>query len=110
MSDDNTQGGIVISWPFSDLPDTEVFTTVFVMDGSRPVLLVSHDLDDGAWQILCGTTDDPDHGVISTLGELVELDPSLIEVGALPVGWEAWRDGPGETWQINIIPEEDDEL
>jgi len=49
-------------WPFPDSAETAVLTTRQVLEQGLPVLLVTHDRDDGAWQFLCGTTDDPKDG------------------------------------------------
>ena len=46
-------------WLFADTPTTAFITTRQVLEGAT-ILLVTHDADDGAWQFLCGTTDDPE--------------------------------------------------
>ncbi len=85
-------------WPFTDVPNTATLTTIQVLDGRLPVCLVTHDADDGTWQFLCGTTNDPADGRVVALHRLLELDPELAEVADLPVGWHAWRDRPGAPW------------
>ena len=57
------------SWPFADTPNTASITTRQVLEGA-PVLLVTHDADDGSWQFLCGTTDDPADARIVGLGQM----------------------------------------
>lgn len=54
-------------WPFADPTDTLAYTTNRVLNDGYPILLVSHD-DDGDWQMLCGTTNDPADGLIVCLG------------------------------------------
>ena len=85
-------------WPFEDAPNTATITTVRVLDGSTPVCLVTHDADDGGWQFLCGTTDDPDDARIVALRSVVGLDPSLSQLADLPLGWRAWRRGANDPW------------
>jgi hypothetical protein len=63
-----------------------------------PVLVVSHDADDGAWQFLCGTTNDPKDGVSEHLGRMLERHPDLVELGDLPLGWIAWREDESSGW------------
>lgn len=42
------------TWPFDDPPNRRCYTTVHVLENNDPILLVTHDADDGAWQFLCG--------------------------------------------------------
>ena len=37
-------------WPFDDPPNVAVVTTRDVTEDKAPILFVSHDRDDGAWQ------------------------------------------------------------
>jgi hypothetical protein len=86
-------------WPFDEHPHVGVFTTRQVLDEEYPILLVTHDADDGAWQILCGTTSDPDDGRIVGLIHMFERDPGIGELADLPHGWRAWREAPDQPWQ-----------
>jgi hypothetical protein len=86
-------------WPFADDPCAVALSTVAVLEEEHPVLVVSHDADDGMWQLLCGTTDDPDDGRLTCLGCLVAEDPTLMELADLPRGWEAWRESVDKPWQ-----------
>jgi len=91
-------------WPFPDPLHSVCITTKFVLDGSQPVRLVIHDDDDDdedgiGWQILCGSTDNPEDGRASGLKELLTLCPDIAAVADLPIGWHAWRDSPDEDWE-----------
>lgn len=86
-----------MTFPFSEDPRLGVVTTAHVLAGA-PILLVSHDADDGGWQFLCGTTDKPEDGRIVHLAEIVAADPSLADVADLPLGWLAHRDRVGGAW------------
>jgi hypothetical protein len=86
-------------WPFSDAPNTAAITTVNVLNGRSPILLVTHDSDDGSWQFLCGATDDPNDGRVVGLASIVELDPTVTQLADLPLGWRAWRDSPHLPWR-----------
>ena len=87
------------SWPFADPVNTLGFTTVHVQSGARPILIVTHDEDDGAWQFLCGTTNAEEDGRMLCLGCTLEHDEMLGELADLPLGWVALRRGPGAPWQ-----------
>jgi adenylate cyclase class IV len=87
------------AWPFAEPEETEVITLERILRGASSVLLVTHDEEDGAWQFLDDEHVFEDDGVVVRLGEMVQFDPSLGELGALPVGWYAWREGPGRPWR-----------
>ncbi len=86
-------------WNFLDPPGSEVITLVRILQGRAPLLLVTHDEDDGSWQFLDGEHVFESDAAIVSLGALVLADPSLHELADLPVGWFAWRSGPDQPWQ-----------
>ena len=76
-----------------------MFTSRQVMDGELPILLVTHDGEDGAWQFVHGTeTDDLSNGILVHPEHLVDLDPSVASLEDLPRGWIAWRPEPEDPW------------
>lgn len=83
------------------------YTTVNVLEHGDPILLVTHDADDGAWQFLCGKTNDPADGRVIGLDCALGLDPTLAEVANLPAGWRAWRDVRGGPWRREPSPPDD---
>jgi hypothetical protein len=85
-------------WPFAETRNTASITTRQVLDGA-PILRVSHDADDGSWQFLCGTTDDPADARVVGLGSMLARDATLGEIADLPEGCRAWRNAPGSAWQ-----------
>jgi predicted adenylyl cyclase CyaB len=87
------------TWPFEEPEGTEVITLERILRGASSVLLVTHDEDDGAWQFLDGEHVFEDDGAVVCLGEMVQFDPSLGELGDLAVGWYAWREEPGRPWR-----------
>jgi hypothetical protein len=91
--------GQKLDWPFQAGKNRAVFTTNRVLERTHPILLVSHDDDEGDWQFLCGTTNRPAHGRIVCLGSIVELDPSISELADLPKGWHATRTSRNAPWQ-----------
>ena len=86
-------------WAFEDPPNTAALTTVKVLERRAPILLVTHDEDDGGWQFLCGTTNDDADARIVGLGTIVKLDASVNEVADLPLAWRAWRDSADGLWK-----------
>jgi hypothetical protein len=86
------------SWPFPDPEETAVITLGRILRGESPLRLVTHDLDDGAWQFLDGEHVFEDDAVVVALGEIVQLDDGLLALADLPAGSYAWRAGPGQPW------------
>jgi hypothetical protein len=85
-------------WPFADTPNTASITTRQVLEGA-PILLVTHDADDGSWQFVCGTTDDPADARVVGLGQMYKRDATLRELADLPEGWRASRTSTDRPWQ-----------
>ena len=94
-----------MSWLFNDPPNVAVFTTKMIVAGEQPVLLVTHDDDDGAWQFLPlkGELDERNAAVVS-LREMIERDGTLAQLVDLPLGWRAWRQTPNDPWRRERCP------
>lgn len=87
-------------WPFADPRNVAVFTTTQVLRLGQPILHVSHDDDDGAWQFHTGAAQVSDgDAMIVALSTIVDHDPSICELADLPCGWIAERDGIGSPWR-----------
>jgi hypothetical protein len=75
-----------------------------VMDGSEPILLVSHDEDDHGWQFI-GTSDaSMADAMLVGLEEIVMVDPTVLEVADLQPGWQALREVVGGPWTRRLHP------
>jgi hypothetical protein len=87
-------------WPFADPKNVAVFTTIQVLRRGQPILHVSHDDEDGAWQFHTGAQQvSARDAMIVSLKEIVEHDPTIRELADLPCGWHAERDGVGDSWR-----------
>ena len=87
-------------WPFEDAKNVAVFTTKQVLRLGQPILHVSHDEDDGAWQFHTGAEQlSSSDAMIVALSEIVEHDQSIAELADLPCGWFAERDAVGSQWR-----------
>jgi hypothetical protein len=95
-------------WPFADPVNVTAITTVKVLEEDQPILLVTHDEEDGMWQVLCGITNDPEDGRIVCLGCLYDRDPTIGELADLPLGWRAWREAIGTAWYREIREAEEE--
>lgn len=90
-------------WPFADPPNVAAITVQSVIEGA-PILLVTHDADDGGWQFHTGGDANEDDGRVVSLASIFASDPSIGELADLPLGWRAWREAPGEPW-TRVRPE-----
>lgn len=86
------------SWPSDQPRDCSVFTTRQILDGTEPILRVTHDSDDHGWQFLGRKSREEDAKIIA-LHEAVELDSSILQLADLPPGWHAWRDSIEDPWR-----------
>ena len=94
-------------WRFQEGRNRAVLTTKHVLDGTHPILLVSHD-EESDWQFLCGTTNRPEDGRVVSLANVVEQHPAVVELVDLPVGWKAMRDGVDQPWRrVKSEPQEE---
>jgi transposase len=97
-------------WKFPDKPHTKVFISKAIQEDKECITYVTHDLSDGAWQILGETGVESGGPELACLHHLVEKDPTLAELADLQKGWYAERTAPGEPWErFESGPEETDE-
>ena len=92
------------SWPFDQPRNCAVFTTREVMEREEPILLVSHDVEDHAWQFIGSTGGTLENARIIALQEAVELDSTVLELSDLPIGYQAVRQSRGDAWVRQRCP------
>ena len=65
----------------------------------RPILYVTHEADDGAWQFLCGFKDHTNSNIkIISLKQATEIDPSINDLYDMPLGVGAERKSKQSKW------------
>lgn len=85
-------------WPFNDPPNVAVFTNLKIVERTTWIQRVTHDEDDGAWQFHPhGGTAEQEASVVG-LKTIVEIDPSILSLCDLPLGWYAWRENQTAAW------------
>lgn len=94
----STAPALAEEWPFRDPQNVSVFTTSSVVSGKAPILYVTHDEDDGAWQFHSGEALTDDQPKVVSLAAIVKLDSTVKELADLPLGWEANRKSKGDKW------------
>ena len=85
-------------WLFADSPNVAVFSTRQVFRSGQPILRVTHDADDGAWQFHAGGIASEADAMVVALQEVFAHDPSIAELFDLPLGWFAERASAGQSW------------
>lgn len=83
--------------------DGQVGLCCHLYEGARPVLLVVRDHQDW-WRLLCGESHADDDLRAGSLGQFVDLDPSLVSVLDLGRGQEAKRAGVDGPWTRLDLP------
>ena len=87
-------------WVFEDPPNLAVITTRGVVEGRDWIAYVSHDADDGGWQFHDSDPAPPQESeaMVVSLRSIVQLDPTIVDLVDLPIGWRAWRESKGVPW------------
>jgi hypothetical protein len=88
----------MVTWPFDQLRNCAAITTRQILDGSEPILLVTHEAEDQGWQFISATHPSVTGGRVVGLEEIVSLDPTILEIADLPSGWQAIRNEVGGPW------------
>ncbi len=81
-----------------------IVTTPDIAQGKAPILWVVHDPYPFGW-IFYGPSDDlgPRPAMIAK-EEALRIDPSLVGIEDLPVGWQAKRGSVQEKWTLSAMP------
>jgi hypothetical protein len=87
----------------SDKLNTAVFTTRYILCDKKPILRVYHHNEDGAWEFLGNENHhDEDYRIIS-LGEIITIDPTVLDLSYMQFGYYAEREKQEKEWEIRII-------
>jgi len=89
-----------LDWPFADPMNVAVFTSKQIIKGKCPVLHVSHDEEDGAWQFHTGSNIKEEDAMIVSLKEIYNFDKSIGLLADLPFGYIAERKDINSEWII----------
>lgn len=87
-----------MDWPFDQARNVVAVTTHQVIDKKFPILMVVHYAEDHSWAFTCGTTNKSEDLMLVSMGNIVDLDPSLKAISDLPLGWSATRKSISDKW------------
>ena len=87
---------------FKENDTTVVYTTEFVLKQKLDIVEVVHDNKHGAWMFINNGYYDSAVGFteISTLGDVIKVDSSIMELGDMDTGFFAHRKFKGDSWVI----------
>lgn len=87
---------------FNEPLDSAVFTTKFVLEENREITYVTHEEEDGAWQFFSDDEFEDFEKVarIIALGEIIEMDKSILALAEMPKGYYAYRKFKESNWEI----------
>lgn len=88
----------VPGWPFTDAPDTYVFTTRHVTQLGAPLQDFYRD-EDGNYEFLSAFGAVEAEAQLVSLYFMFSLDPTISQLATLPPGSSAHRSRPGEPWK-----------
>ena len=89
-----------MDFPFYDAPNTASIICCHIIDDRKPILYVSHDIDDGMWLFLCGSTHETHEARVVSLKECFDLDNSIGMLIDMPCGYYAERKTQDDKWII----------
>ena len=90
----------------SKLRNRVVITLRQVMDGSRPILYVVHDEEDGLQFLTDGDVAENDVALVA-LNEIVDLDDSVLAVVDIRPGYIASRFSVDDEWVVEPFPDDE---
>jgi hypothetical protein len=91
-------------WPFDQPRNCAVITHRQVVLGFDAILHVTHDGDDHGWQFLGRENAREEDTFVMGFEEIVNLDPSILQLADLPPRWHAWRRSVEEPWSREPYP------
>ncbi len=86
------------NWPFDQGPRVATVTTRQVLEEGFPILLAAHYSDEEDWAFTCGTTNESKDLRLVAMEEVLAIDPTIVEIADLPIGWSASRSHVGAKW------------
>jgi|SaaInlStandDraft_1057018.scaffolds.fasta_scaffold458815_1 hypothetical protein len=88
-------------FPFKEKADTACFSCKHVVHEHKPILLVSHEVEDEAWQFMCGNEGHEEKdAVIVKLDLIYNYDTSIGRIADMPLGLFGVRANLKSEWKF----------
>jgi len=88
------------NWPFDQARNVACVTQKQVVNDDLPILYVIHDVEDQDWMFLTGGEFESEDALIVSMAQIVELDPTLLQIASMPPGYSATRAQIGGDWEV----------
>ncbi|WP_162564076.1 hypothetical protein [Streptococcus suis] len=85
---------------FDDNPYVAVVICKHISEENKTITYISHDLEDGMWQFLCGDIHDIADVQLIALVEILQFGITETLLNQIPYGFEALLD-QAKNWQIS---------
>ncbi|MGO0105743.1 hypothetical protein ACTJ5T_01405 [Streptococcus suis] len=85
---------------FDDNPHVAVVICKHISEANKPITYISHDLEDGMWQFLCGDIHYIADVQLIALVEILQFGITETLLNQIPYGFEALLD-QAKNWQIS---------
>lgn len=90
-----------MSKQFRESLNTAVLTSKYIMSHSSTIVYVAHH-EDGVWEFWGEEIVDEADIMVVSLGQIIKIDPTVLEVAEMPIEFNAIRDKRESSW--NIVP------
>lgn len=88
-----------MSKQFKESLDTVVLTSKYVISGTSPIVYIAHH-EDGTWEFWGKEIIDESEIAVVSLRNIIDIDPTVIEVADLPAEFNAVRKTENDKWTI----------
>ena len=89
-----------MTFAFKDAPETACIVCQHVLDGKNPITFISHDKEDGMWQLLCSEDHILEDVRLISLAEAFQIDKSIGQAADLPCGFVMERTEAKGRWKV----------
>jgi len=90
---------------FEDSLSTAVFATKFIIVDKKDITIVRHEPEDGAWTFFSNDEykNYEEVAKVVALGQIIEIDSTILEIAALPRGYYASRKSKQDKWKVEKL-------
>ena len=85
-------------YPFHWQKNIMAITSTHITEHNKPILLVSHYLEDHSWAFLSGQPITTEEMQLVTVEQIIKIDPAVLKAATLQPGWSAKRNSISDTW------------
>jgi hypothetical protein len=84
---------------FKENLDTVALTSKYVIQHNSPIVFIAHH-EDGIWEFWGKEIIDESEIIVVSLRQIIQIDPTILEVADLPVEFNAIRESKESPWAV----------